>query len=602
MTLTTVPERFLRQAHCTPEAIALSESGRELSYAETHRQVNRLAHRLLEAGVVRGDRVGLRLGRSIDCVLSILAVLRVGAAYVPLEADLPPDRLRHIAEECRPRLILTGTGLSLNDTRLPVIDLDRDATDIARQPTDEPPVEVEPDDVMYIPYTSGSTGRPKGSIVPHRSVAGFFEPADYARWGPGSVSLHHSALSWDGHLVDLFPALFTGGKVVIHTGDTADPVLTAETASDVRATVLFLSAQAFNIVADQAPHLFSDLEYLITGGEVASTRHFAKALATPGLRLIHAYGPSECTVFTTTHPVTVADLAAPTIPIGRAIGDRRVYILDPAGRRVPVTGTGELYIGGPAVAHGYLNRPRLTAERFVPDPFGEPGSRLFRSGDTVSYTREHNLVFIGRDDTQVKLRGLRIELPEVERALLDHPAIADAAVAVDRDAPDGGRLVGYLVTDGPQCPSPAELRRSLERLLPSGMIPAHYEWLDRLPVNRTGKLDRSALKPSDQRSSVTATERKLAEIWRELLGATEIGRDDDFLGLGGTSLLMSRLVNRIRDRFGVDLPLPAAYRCTRLTDLAGQVEALRASHTPNLTPPRPRRQAVSPRPGAGAPP
>ncbi|MEV0644091.1 non-ribosomal peptide synthetase [Phytomonospora sp. NPDC050363] len=596
MTPTSVPERFARQVRRTPDAIALSEGARELTYAELDRRVNRLAHHLIAAGVVPGDRVGLRLRRSLDCVLAMLAVLRTGAAYVPLEADVPLERLRHIVGECSPRVVVTGTGLDWDDPSAPVLSLAGEAAAIDARPVHDPGVRVHPDDVMYIPYTSGSTGRPKGSVVPHRSVVGFFEPADYAHWGPGSVALHHCPLSWDGHVLDIYPALLTGGKVVVHTGPASDPVATANAATEAGVTLLFMTTQAFNTVVNAGPEHFAGLRFLLTGGEVISPTHMAKVLeGAPDVRVVACYGPSECTVFTTVHPLTAADLV-PAIPIGRAVGDRRVHVLGADGEEVAPGESGELLVGGPAVAHGYLGLPRLTAERFVPDPFGEPGSRLYRSGDTVRPRADGVLDFVGRDDDQIKLRGHRIELGEIERALARHPAIVEAAVAVDRDCPGGHRLVGYLV-GGAERPEPAELRAFLGETLPAAMVPPVYTWLDRLPLSRTGKLDRKGLRPpalleEEYLAPETATERRLAEIWAEVLTLPRVGRHDDFLVVGGNSMHATRMTNRVRDRFGVSLPLPAVYQATRLADLAARVDALIATGTavPALVP-RARRRA-----------
>lgn len=579
MTAESVPDRFARQARRTPSAPAITGEGRTWTYAEADEYANRLAHWLLDHGVRPGDRVGLRARRSARTVLAMLGVMRAGAAYVPLEADLPAERLNQIAGECAPSLILSdGLGFPGRSVwTFPCTD---------GYPSTAPGVTVDPEDVMYIPYTSGSTGRPKGTVVPHRAVAGFFDGVSYAAWGPGSVALHHSALSWDGHVLDIYPALLTGGHLIVHDGPGADPVRMVTNAVASGVTVLFITSQAFNLVVNDDPARFSGLRYLMTGGEVVSPPHIAAALAAaPGLRIVSCYGPSECTVFTTVHPVAETDLAG-AIPIGRPVGDRRVHVIGPDG----VSNGGELCVGGPAVAHGYLQRPRLTAEKFVPDPFGPPGSRMYRSGDIVAVRPDGVLDFKGREDGQIKLRGVRIELGEIERILARHPSIVEAAVAVDRARPGAERLVGYLVTRGE---IPADLRAHLGATLPEAMIPPVYVRLDALPLTRTGKLDRAALVPPSTQDGYeapeTATEKELAAIWAELLGVPEVGRRDDFLALGGNSMHATRLVNRLRDRLGVSLPLPEIYRHSALADLAARLDETRPAQKAPAIRPRARR-------------
>ncbi|GLZ77546.1 hypothetical protein Afil01_23530 [Actinorhabdospora filicis] len=579
MTAESVPDRFARQARLHPNAPAITGEGRTWTYAEAEAHANRLAHWLLDHGVRPGDRVGLRARRSARTVLAMLGVLRAGAAYVPLEADVPAERLNQIVGECGPSLVLSD-GMGLPGRSVWTF------PGTAGYPAAIPPVTVDPGDVMYIPYTSGSTGRPKGTVVPHRAVAGFFDGADYAAWGPGSVALHHSALSWDGHVLDIYPALLTGGHVIVHDGPASDPARTVSNAVASGVTVLWLTAQAFNTVVNDDPARLAGLRYLMIGGETVSPPHIAAALdAVPGLRIVNGYGPSECTVFTTAHPIALTDLAGP-IPIGRPIGDRRVHVIGASGE----ADTGELCVGGPAVAHGYLDRPRLTAEKFVPDPFGEPGSRMYRSGDAVVVRPDGVLDFKGRDDGQIKLRGVRIELGEIERALSGHPEIVDAAVAVDRSRPGAERLVGYLVTRGEL---PTGIAAFLGERLPAAMIPPVYVRLDALPLTRNGKLDRAALVPpsaqDDYEAPVTPAEKELAAIWAELLGVPEVGRRDDFLALGGNSMHATRLVNRLRDRLGVSLPLPEIYRHSVLADLAARIDETRPTNAAPAIRPRARR-------------
>ena len=575
MTLTTVPARFARQVSQTPDAIALVQGDQQFTYAELDLWSVRLAHRLLGHGVRPGDRIALLTGRSLEGVVAMLAVLRIGAAYVPLDLDLPRQRRDRILQECRPRLLLTAPGDAVNTDGLPV-----DLRALASEPTHDPGVEVHPDDLMYVTFTSGSTGAPKGSLIPHRAVVGFFEPASYAEWGPHSVAYHHSALSWDGHVLDLYPALLTGGRVVVHQGGTS-PEEVVRGARHAGVTVLWLTAQSFHTVVNVEPRLLKGLRWLLTGGETVSPTHVARALAAvPELQIVNGYGPSECTVFSTAQPITPAELTGAALPIGSSVGDRRVHLLAPDGRPTPDGEPGEVHVGGPAVAHGYLNRPRLTAERFVPDPFTmTPGQRLYRTGD-LARARDGRIEFLGRADDQIKLRGFRIELGEIEQALNRHPSVAAAAVAVDRTSAAGDRLVGYLVPSGNGRPEHDELRGFLGDQLPTAMVPALYTWLDRLPLTRNGKLDRAALPAPEETSSAhepprSETERILADVWREVLGVDRVGRLDDFLELGGNSLHATQVTSRIALLLGVRIRLPKLYEKTRLAALAMDIESLR---------------------------
>ncbi|WP_406447280.1 non-ribosomal peptide synthetase [Streptomyces sp. NBC_00876] len=584
----------------TPHAVALVRGQRSLTYRDLNARANRLAHLLIGRGVGAGDRVGLALPRSVGFVVAMLAVAKTGAAYVPLDAGQAPARLRMMAEENRIALVLAPrpdrTGEPAADTApgdevygTPV--LDPLAAESGNWPTGDVGVPVGPEDVLYVPYTSGSTGTPKGTEVPHRAATGFFAGEDYAHWGPGAIAVHHSALSWDGHVLDLYPALLSGGTVVVLDGDAGDPWAVAREAAAHGATILWLTAAAFNTIVDIDVDLLRGLKYLLTGGEALSPEHVARALrALPGTRIVNGYGPSECTVFSTVHTITAHDTARPDgIPIGRPVGDRTVHLLDDDGAPVPDGTPGELYVGGPGVAHGYLARPALTAEKFVPDPFSpEPGARLYRTGDLAAKGPDGLLGFVGRIDDQVKIRGFRVEPGEVAQRLRRHPGIRDAVVVPRRD--DRGQCLGltaYAVPIGPDdAPSPSALRASLRRELPSVMVPDVVVLMERLPLTPNGKVDKKAL-PAPAGSGrddacvyaapVTATERFLAAVWEELLDTRGVGRDHGFFELGGQSLLATRMTARVREQWGVELPLPFLYRrSSTLAGVAAEVDRIGA--------------------------
>jgi amino acid adenylation domain-containing protein len=589
----TVPEIFHEQARAYPSAPALIARDGVVTYHDLDNRTNRVARRLIRLGVRPGDRIGLHGTRSADMVAAMIAVAKTGAAYVPLQPDLPPQRMAHMVAESRLRLVISQEGLAppagIESAGLAQIGVD------ARHEADTAPqVPISTEDIFYIPFTSGSTGRPKGTLVPHRSIPGFFADT-YARWGAGSISVHHSSLSWDGHVLDIYPALLTGGAVAIFEDGADDPIGVARFALRHGATNLLLTSTAFNAVVDFDVTLLRTVSYLVVGGEALSPTHIARAFAElPGTRLINGYGPSECTVVSTVRVIEPEDLHQAAIPIGRAVGDRSVHLLDPHGDPVPPGEIGELNVGGPGVGQGYLARPGLTAERFVPDPFsGRAGERLYRTGDLARENIDGVLEFHGRDDDQIKIRGYRGELSEITQILRTHHDVRDAAIQPRRD--DNGRcleLHAYVVVRGTG-PDRDGLRRQLAEHLPTPLVPTAIVVVDELPRTANGKLDRGRLPEptaADRDAEVvyerpeTPTELFLVDVWQELLQTTGIGRRHDFLALGGHSLLTTRLISRVNQGLGIDLPLRTVYRTTLLADLAAEIDRLTPAGTTGAKP------------------
>jgi amino acid adenylation domain-containing protein len=574
----TVTALFHDQVALSPDSVAVIDGDLELTYRQLAQHANRLSHRLIELGCRRGDRVGLRGSLSADSIVAMLAILTAGAAYVPLEPFLPDERLRQMAADSRLRAVVVIPPLAWQARGVDVLPYSLGDEANGDYPSSQPSVDIGPDDLMYVPYTSGSTGQPKGVEVPHCSIPGFYLGEDYAQWGPGSRAMYHSSMSWDGHVFEIYPALLSGGTVLVYRGDTRDSLDVVAAASQYGVSVLLLATQAFNTVAAERPASLAGLVCLVIAGEAASVDHVERAMtASPDLRIVNAYGPVECTCLATAHVISRGDLALPAVPIGRRRGDREVHLLDDELCPVAAGRTGEIYLGGPAVARGYLDRPAHTAERFMPDPFGAPGARLYRTGDLARCT-DGIYDFAGRTDDQLKLRGFRIEPGEINVLLRAHPEVSDAVTLIHSD-PLGSRLVSYVVPDGAHV---GQLRGYLREKLPEAMVPAVVIGLRRFATSRSGKLDRLALPAPPEppaaagdSDTATKTELRLADAWQELVGGNRAGRSDDFFDLGGDSMLATRLIARIRNAFGIDVALREIYDHPVLGELASAIDVLR---------------------------
>ncbi|HEX7240657.1 MAG TPA: amino acid adenylation domain-containing protein, partial [Longimicrobiaceae bacterium] len=597
----TVHALFEEQAALTPGAVAVVGGERALTYRELDRLANRLAHDLVRRGVRPDVRVGVLLERSPELVVALLGVLKAGGAYVPLDPEYPAGRLAFMLRDAAVPVLLTRERLRgrLPEHGAEVVCVDDASADGG---DDRPPeVEVTPEHLAYVTYTSGSTGTPKGTEVPHRAVPGFFRGADYVCFDERQVVLQHSSVSWDALTLELWPALLTGGRCALFEGSGGDVPALAEAVRRHGVTTLWLTSALFAAVVDTAPEALAGVSQVMTGGEAVSAGHARRALELyPGLRLVNGYGPSETTVFATCQ-VVEPGFAGATLPIGRPVGDRRAYVLDARLEPVPAGVPGELFVGGPGVARGYLGRPELTAARFVPDPFsGEPGARMYRTGDRVRRLAEGALEFVGRLDDQVKIRGFRIEPREVESALAAHPAVREARVVVREDAPGEKRLGAYVV--GGEAAGAEVLRAHVGATLPEYMVPAALVALERLPRTRNGKLDAAALPAPEPGSGErrvaprTPAEEVVAGIWAETLRLDGVGVTESFFALGGHSLAAIRVVSRIQAVFGVELPLRTLFQAPTVAELAERVEALRRAGMPALPPVVPVPRDGSPLP------
>ncbi|HYR11627.1 MAG TPA: amino acid adenylation domain-containing protein, partial [Longimicrobium sp.] len=595
----SIPQRIAEQARRAPDAPAAEFRDGTLTYAELDARASRIARRLAALGVRPGDVVGLAAGPSAQMVAALVGILRAGAATVALDPEYPEERLAFMVADTAARVLVTRGGVpaALANADVPVLDLDADAAAIDAEDAADPSLSIPPDAAAYVIYTSGSTGRPKGVVLSHRALVRTVVGSDHAAFGPGTRMAQQSNLSFDAAAWELCGALLTGGTLV---GIGREVLLSADYGRELRERRIntgILTTQLFNRHVRETPDVLATLDVLCTGGEQVDAEAMRACLAGgPPRRLLHIYGPTECSVYATWHEVTEVPPGARTVPIGGPMAHTRLYVLDGRGRPVPALVGGELYLGGDRTATMYLGRPALTAERFVPDPFaGTPGARMYRTGDRVrwtevrecesarvrewepadarephgngvradastfalSHSRTFALEFLARLDGQVKIRGFRIETGEVEAVLRSHPSVTHAAVIAREDVPGDRRLVAYVVGVDGSVPGAAELRAHLARRLPEYMVPAAFVAMDALPITRNGKVDRRALpapEPAAAADSVAPrdeTEALLAELWGEVLGIAGVGVHDGFFAAGGHSLHAMQLAVRVREALRV---------------------------------------------------
>lgn len=582
---TPVHERFAAQAARTPEAVALEFAGERVGYAELDRRANRLANALRRRGVGPEVRVGLCLERGIGQVVALLAVLRAGGAYVPLDTGHPPDRLAFLLRDAGARVLVTRTDLheGFPAGAAEVLCLHRDAAEIERESATAPEGRAAGDTLAYVIHTSGSTGTPKAVGVPHGALANHMAWMQRAfPLSPDDRVLQKTPFGFDASVWEFHAPLLAGATLVLAAPDAhRDPAELLRTVAEERVSVLQVVPTLLrSLVEEPGLERCTGLRRLFCGGEALAPELAARVRSRLDVEVVNLYGPTEACIDATSHVSDATETGA-TVPIGRPVDNVRAYVLDRVGTPLPEGAAGELCLAGAQLARGYLGRPGATAERFVPDPFGAPGARLYRTGDRARWLSGGVLEFRGRMDFQVKVRGVRIEPGEVEAALRALPGVADAAVVAREDRAGEPRLVAYVVPAPDRSPSPGELREALARTLPEAMLPSAFVALEALPLTAGGKVDRRALPdPGAAAGSAAATpprtaaERLLARLWSEVLGVEEVGAGDHFFALGGHSLLAMRLVAALRAEAAIELPLSDVFDAPVLASLAARVEAL----------------------------
>ncbi|PHM49273.1 non-ribosomal peptide synthetase [Xenorhabdus miraniensis] len=577
-----IHQLFEQQAEKTPDATALIAGEQTLSYMELNIRANWLARQLIEQGISPGEHVAILLERSIELVVAQLAILKVGAAYVPIDPRVPDERKNGLIKDCSAKLLLTDmwTDIPADLLAVPLFRLSGEISTIREEDRLNLDLPASSTGSAYIMYTSGSTGTPKGVVVPHRAVVRLVINNGYAETGQDDRVAFTANPAFDASTFEVWTPLLNGGAlVVIDHATLLTPQAFVQVLQTHRVTVLWLTVGLFNRLAAELSPVLPQIHILIVGGDVLNPNVIAQVLRNnPPQQLLNGYGPSEGTTFTTTYRITELPAGTTTLPIGRPISNTRLYLLNAYGQPVPLGATGEIYIGGDGVACGYLNRPELTAERFLVDPFSDqPDARMYRTGDLARYLPDGNLEFLGRNDQQVKIRGFRIEPGEIETRLKEHSAVREAVVLVLGDGQDK-RLVAYIVAQADDGLINS-LRAHLSAILPDYMVPAAFVRLDEFPLTPNGKLDRRALPvPGEEdfaRQVYEApqgdTEMALAAIWCELLDVEQVSRHDNFFALGGHSLLAMRVMNRVA-AFGAELPLTALFKAPVLLAFAKAVD------------------------------
>ncbi len=577
----SINQVFEEQVERTPEAVAVQYQDQQVTYKELNERANRLAHHLQKLGVGPETLVGICVERSVEMVVGLLGILKAGGAYVPIDTGYPLDRQAKMLEQGVSVLVAQEDELEkLPSFWGPVVCLE---DEFAGESKSNPVSRVSGENLAYVMYTSGSTGQPKGVEVPHRGVLRLVCGVQYVDLNSRSCLLQLAPLSFDASTFELWGALLHGGRCVLSSERVPTPQNLGEMIKAQAVDTIWLTASLYNTVIDEAPEALAGLKQLLIGGEALSERHVREGhRCLVDTEIINGYGPTEGTTFTCCYRIKRDEEWNYGIPIGGAINNTQVYVLDRKQQMVPVGVVGELYIGGAGLARGYLREAELTAARFVPHPYGkEKGERLYRTGDMVRYLEDGRLEFMGRVDHQVKVRGYRIELGEIETVLERHRSVREAAVLAREDVPGEKRLVAYVVKHPESQVTVTQLLEYVSNKLPLYMAPAAFVMLEQMPLTPNGKIDRRALpapehsRPELEQSYVSPrvpTEEIVAGVWAQVLRVEQVGIDDDFFELGGHSLLATQVISRVRELFNVEIELRVMFAHPTVRGLGEVIE------------------------------
>lgn len=587
-----IHQLFEEKVQQYPDSIVVKFANEQLTYQELNSRSNKLAQYLQKLGVASEVLVGICISQSIEMVIGLLGILKAGGAYVPLDPSYPQQRLNFMLEDAQISVLLTQENLLKHFEGFSniIISIDKDWEIINQQKEENFKIDLNSDNLAYVIYTSGSTGKPKGVAVPHKAVNRLVCNTNYIKLSPSDKIAQASNTSFDAATFEIWGALLNGAQLVgISKEVTLSPHEFALQLREKGINILFLTTALFQQIVREVPQAFATLKYLLFGGETVNTRWIEKIFkyGVPK-HLIHVYGPTENTTFSSYYCVEELLNSAKSIPIGRPLLNTQIYILDPHLQPVPIGVTGELYISGDGLAREYFNRTELTAEHFITHRFSHKlKTRFYKTGDLARYLPDGNIEFLGRIDNQVKIRGFRLELSEIEAVLSQHAAVRETVVIADEDVPDDKYLVAYIVANQEHIPTQdvqsfaSLIRQFLKEKLPEYMIPRAYVVLRSLPLTPNGKVDRRALPTPDimtfNRQDYVAprsqVEELLAQIWAKVLGKEQVGIHDNFFELGGHSLLATQLTSRIRDTFQIDLPVRNLFEAPTIEQLTKYIDS-----------------------------
>jgi amino acid adenylation domain-containing protein len=574
----TIQGRFAEQVGRTPDAIAVSRGDVRLSYRELDERANRLAHRLRRLGVGPEVPVAVLMERSVDVVVALLAVVKSGGFYLPLHDSYPLDRMQWIMDQSGAPVLLAD---EVTQSRgLPTgadVMLINGEDGLAGESPESPNVEIDADQLAYVIYTSGSTGHPKGVAVANRDVIGLVFDSIWDS-GRHAKSLMIAPYAFNVSTYEFWVPLLHGGQIVVGPPGDLDVSVLGRLISTEQITGVHLTAGLFRVVAEEAPESLAGVKEVLTGGDVIAPGAVARVLElNPDIVIRAMYGATELTLFSTHSPMSAGYRAAGVVPLGGPMDNVQLHILDERLNPVDHGTVGELYITGRGLARGYFGRADLTAERFVANPFGDPGERMYRTGDLMRRNADGLLEFVSRAGDQVKIMGFRVELGEIEAVLAKHPGLAHIAVVAKESSTGEKRLVAYVVPESGEV-EPATLKAYATDALPEYMVPAAFVALEALPLTPNGKVDRRALPEPDfenvstYRAPVNARQQALCKVFADVLGVSQVGIDDSFFDLGGQSLLAMRLISRIRSTIGEELTIAVLFDIPTVAGLSSYLE------------------------------